>query len=107
MAAISRRVHRQHRPSGHVAPRIHRLLGRERHLLDREEEPDRERERLEDAADAEREEWPPPPASSADSPSQPFGMFVQKLESNLPETSAAMKKKAEHRPVESTRDRDA
>lgn len=36
---------------------------------------------------------PPPPASNADSPSQSFGMFVQKLESNLPEKIVARKKK--------------
>ncbi len=37
------RVHRPDRSLGDVATWVHRLLSRERHLLDREEEPDRER----------------------------------------------------------------
>src|SRR5205823_13823406 len=50
------RVHGEDRAPGDVAPGIHRLLGGERHLLDGQEEPDRERQRLEDPTDAEGED---------------------------------------------------
>src|SRR5215212_1073639 len=51
------------RPAGDVALRVVRLLRREWQLLDRQEEPDRERERVEDARDTVRE-----PALVADRP---------------------------------------
>src|ERR671919_1902468 len=52
------RVQPPDRSLGDVTPRVHRLLGRERNLLDRQVEPDRERQRFEDPADAVREERP-------------------------------------------------
>src|SRR5918995_357278 len=50
------RVHPPDRSLGDVASRVHRFLGRERDLLDRQVEPDGERQGLEDPADAIREE---------------------------------------------------
>ena len=67
-------------PSGY-APRVHRLLRGEGELLDREVEPDREREVLEDPLDAERE-----PLRVV-----PLGRDVREG-STLKSVSAAMKK---------------
>jgi hypothetical protein len=83
-------VHREDRPLGTSRRGIHRLLGRERDLLDREEEPDRERQRLEDPGDAEREPGTAPAARIA-TPSV-LGMFVQQLEVELPGEDRARKK---------------
>ena len=46
--------HAEDEPLRHVALRIDGLLGGERQLLDREEQPDREGQRREHAAEAER-----------------------------------------------------
>jgi hypothetical protein len=54
--ARTRRIDRRDQAARHVALRIARLLGGQRHSLDGEEEPDRERECGPDALDAERQE---------------------------------------------------